>query len=247
MRRGGATSYYLYDQIGSTRKLVDSSETATDTYQYEAFGNLESSTGSTTNPYQYVGSLGYHKDATSGLLHMGARYYMAEVGAFISPEPLAVEAHSYVYCGAAPTALVDPSGLVGVPPKNCWNPYQWLTNPRCAGYHLVPRRGTWTEGFAWGWDTGYYDCYARCMGIPLSVKAFEELYLHASGPEWTARTWYHFRDKRFTAWGKYSKVLVPRAVTKITPIARGASAVGSLVLIYESIHCIKKCKKCLHM
>ena len=35
MRRGDATSYYRYDRIGSTRKLINSSETVTDTCQHE--------------------------------------------------------------------------------------------------------------------------------------------------------------------------------------------------------------------
>ena len=109
MRRGGATSHYLYDQIGSTRKLINSGETVTDTYQYEAFGNLKSSTGSTTNPYQYVGSLGYHKDPTSELLHLGARYCDPVLGRFLQSDVVPV-AGIYAYASNSPLTAVDANG-----------------------------------------------------------------------------------------------------------------------------------------
>jgi len=54
----------LCDGLGSTRQLATYSPpnwSVTDTYSYEAFGNLLSSTGTTPNPYPYVGSLGYYQ------------------------------------------------------------------------------------------------------------------------------------------------------------------------------------------
>jgi hypothetical protein len=53
--RGGATSFYLADAQGSTRALLDSSRATTDTYNYDAFGNLASSTGATSNDYLFTG------------------------------------------------------------------------------------------------------------------------------------------------------------------------------------------------
>src|SRR5262249_8841448 len=46
-----ATSFYGYDGHGSVRFLTDASGTMTDTYDYDAFGNLIASTGSTPNNY----------------------------------------------------------------------------------------------------------------------------------------------------------------------------------------------------
>ncbi|MBM3500427.1 MAG: hypothetical protein FJX74_17355, partial [Armatimonadetes bacterium] len=57
MRRASTTSFYHSDALGSTRALTDGDEAVTDTYLYSAFGNLLASTGSTENPYRYIGEL----------------------------------------------------------------------------------------------------------------------------------------------------------------------------------------------
>jgi RHS repeat-associated protein len=82
----------------------------TDTYQYEAFGNLTGSTGSTPNPYRYVGSLGYYQTGTS-LRHLGARYYMRELGRFFQRDRVVRPSSSaYPYVEGGPTVRVDPDG-----------------------------------------------------------------------------------------------------------------------------------------
>jgi len=110
----------LYEGLGSTRQLLDSSQTVTDTYQYEAFGNLMASTGSTPSPYRYVGSLGYYQiypplAGGLSLMHLGARYYMPQVGRFATYDPAtrrhAVAAHKYLYVSNDPVGSVDPTGL----------------------------------------------------------------------------------------------------------------------------------------
>jgi len=47
---GGSWRYHMYDGLGSTRQLMlHTDQSITDTYHYEAFGNLLSSTGTTPN------------------------------------------------------------------------------------------------------------------------------------------------------------------------------------------------------
>ncbi len=71
------TSYYHFDQLGSTRLLTDGSGTVMDEYAYDAYGSLLSHNrraGSVDQPYQYVGELGYYthwREPGFGLLQLG--------------------------------------------------------------------------------------------------------------------------------------------------------------------------------
>ncbi|GAA4813452.1 ricin-type beta-trefoil lectin domain protein [Streptomyces ziwulingensis] len=55
-------------------------------------------------------------DASSGLVHLGAREYDPETGRFLSPDPVLdladpVQMNGYVYCENNPVTFADPSGL----------------------------------------------------------------------------------------------------------------------------------------
>jgi len=113
---GGAWRDPLYDGLGSTRQVATASSwSITDIYSYEAFGNLLASTGTTPNPYRYVGELGYYQTGSS-LISLPARYYAAELGRFGARDPLYSYSH-YSYVGNGPANAVDPTGLFEGPPN----------------------------------------------------------------------------------------------------------------------------------
>jgi RHS repeat-associated protein len=64
-------------------------------------------------PFKFAGGHGYQADADSGLMLLGARYYDASVGRFISRDPIGYEGglNVYSYCTNGPTSLIDPEGL----------------------------------------------------------------------------------------------------------------------------------------
>jgi len=107
------TSFYGYDGHGSVRQLTNSAGAVTDTFDYDAFGNLVSSTGSTPNNYLFAGE---EYDAALGLYYNRARYLNTTTGRFWSmdmyegsdQDPLSL--HKYLYVGANPVAGTDPSG-----------------------------------------------------------------------------------------------------------------------------------------
>ena len=73
------TSYYGYDGHGSVRYLTNSTGTVTDTYDYDAFGNLINSTGTTPNNYLFAGE---QFDPDLNLYYNRARYLDTRVGRF---------------------------------------------------------------------------------------------------------------------------------------------------------------------
>ncbi|MBC7327958.1 hypothetical protein H5T87_07575, partial [bacterium] len=58
-RRGSSSYFYHYDGLGSTKALSDANQNIQSSYKYDAWGNILQSSGTITNPYLYVGELGY--------------------------------------------------------------------------------------------------------------------------------------------------------------------------------------------
>jgi RHS repeat-associated protein len=108
------TSFYGYDGHGSVRYLTDASGAVTDTYDYDAFGNLLSRTGSTPNDYLYAGE---QFDASAGFYYLRARYMNPASGRFLTMDPLGgseadpQSLHKYLYAANDPANKTDPSGL----------------------------------------------------------------------------------------------------------------------------------------
>ena len=113
--RGGTTRYYHYDGLGSTRALTDATEAITDTYTYDAFGNLIRSTGTTPNNYLYTGE---QYDPNIGFYYLRARYMNPENGRFLTIDPFAgylqfpITLNKYLYAGVNPVNYTDPSGYI---------------------------------------------------------------------------------------------------------------------------------------
>jgi RHS repeat-associated protein len=107
------TSYYVFDGHGSVRGLASSTGALTDTYDYDAFGNLLHSTGSTPNNYLYSGE---QFDPDLGFYYNRARYLITTTGRFWSMDgfegspgfPRSL--HKYLYSSGDPVNRVDPSG-----------------------------------------------------------------------------------------------------------------------------------------
>lgn len=68
----GSAYFYHADQIGNTRALTDSTGIVQDTWVYDPYGTVTSSTGSVANLFQFQGQ---YLDATTGLYYLRARYY----------------------------------------------------------------------------------------------------------------------------------------------------------------------------
>ncbi|MBC7329727.1 RHS repeat-associated core domain-containing protein [bacterium] len=138
-RRNNASYFYHYDGLGSTKVLTDANQNIQSTTIYDAWGNILQASGAITNPYLYVGELGYYGDGDVGMYLLTQRWYNPTIGRFVVKDPLikgisgktfqgqGLLPHSslYLYVANSPANEVDPYGLVNPVLTDCLNQY-WV-------------------------------------------------------------------------------------------------------------------------
>ncbi|MCH7903469.1 MAG: hypothetical protein IH944_02750 [Armatimonadetes bacterium] len=145
--RAGTKRDYVPDSLGSTRALLNSSQTQTDTYDYWPYGEEKSHTGASVTPFTFVGAYGYFSGDAGGT-YVRARWYSGSHGAWTTSDPLWPSLLPYQYANASPESLIDPLGLsccgqdrwgLGIPkqdPKPKEDPKP-IDNPRDCGAKCV--------------------------------------------------------------------------------------------------------------
>nr|WP_252738735.1 RHS repeat-associated core domain-containing protein [Colwellia sp. D2M02] len=109
--------YYLYDGLGSTQALTDSSETVTDTYDHEAFGELLNQSGETENSYLFTGE---QYDNELDNYYLRARYYDQGIGRFSQMDEWGgktckpITLNKYIYADSDAINGIDPSGYMTI-------------------------------------------------------------------------------------------------------------------------------------
>src|SRR5579863_4652909 len=111
--RVGPSELYGYDAHGNIAFLTDPAGNVTDTYTYEAWGNVVARTGTTSNTRLYAGE---EFDPDLGLINLRARQYSPGTGRFLAIDPLMghvffpTSFNRYLYAGNDPVGAVDPLG-----------------------------------------------------------------------------------------------------------------------------------------
>lgn len=130
MTYNGSTYYYHLDGHGSVTAMTDGSGNTVAQYQYDAWGNILSQSGTiaSVNPYRYAG---YRYDEATGLYYLMSRYYDPSIGRFTTRDSFSGyedNPHSlniYAYSGNSPVNHVDPDGHDYVNPCNQPFPAPW--------------------------------------------------------------------------------------------------------------------------
>jgi RHS repeat-associated protein len=106
---GGTTSHYYYvsDASQSIVGLVDASGALADSYSYDPFGVLRTTSELAPQPFRYIGGV---YDSATGLYKLGGRYYDPSLGRFTQTDPMPTDQNPYVYSMNSPTNYSDPSG-----------------------------------------------------------------------------------------------------------------------------------------
>jgi len=109
---GGTTAWYLTDNLGSVRDIVNTSGTVIDHIVYDSFGNIVTETNATNGDrFKFAGM---EWDTAIGQYYDRARWYGAAGGRFLSQDPkgfAAGDADLYRYVLNAPTLATDPTGM----------------------------------------------------------------------------------------------------------------------------------------
>ncbi|MEQ1824131.1 MAG: RHS repeat-associated core domain-containing protein [Fimbriimonadaceae bacterium] len=110
VKRNGVYHSHQHDALGNTIALINDAGVVTDTYAYWPYGELRTSTGSTTNPFKFCGAWGYYTD-TTGRTYVRARTLRPGLTRWMTVDPLWPNQPRYVYCLATPTLRFDYFGL----------------------------------------------------------------------------------------------------------------------------------------
>ncbi|WP_306321769.1 MULTISPECIES: polymorphic toxin-type HINT domain-containing protein [unclassified Streptomyces] len=117
MRTSKGVTYLAADHHGTAELAVNPATGETDRRRLDPFGNGRDETSSDSSKWvNDKGFVGGTNDATSGLVHLGAREYDATTGRFISADPIIdytdpQQINGYAYSNNNPVTFTDPTGL----------------------------------------------------------------------------------------------------------------------------------------
>jgi RHS repeat-associated protein len=112
--RNGTESFYHFDALDAARNLSDITGAITDTYEYDAWGVPQVTTGATTNSFLFSARTQCYSTINSVTYLLRARYYDSSSGRFLTTDPLYPNSDSsnlYEYARSNPLAFRDPAGL----------------------------------------------------------------------------------------------------------------------------------------
>jgi RHS repeat-associated protein len=233
--QGAIRSYFHTDGLGSTRVLTDSTGNVLNTYNYNPFGEILNSSGSTANKYLFAGE---QFDSTLGDYYLRARFYDPDSGRFTRRDsyegslsnPLSL--HRYSYAHNNPVNNIDPTGLftlvdagitltgfailgiayyigsiqAGPPPENLGG-FGEDSQPATVLNSIFAWKNTWIPELSGGFGEGRQPSVPIHTGRSTDVVDLAQHVFEAQfrGPAAKSFDWDHILD-RHSSWGKTAQL-----------------------------------------
>jgi RHS repeat-associated protein len=163
---GGSTTseFFLNDNLGSLRVVLNSSFAMTDRFTYTPWGEVKAYS---SDANKYLASFTGKKYDATGLIYFNARYYDAVTGRFVTEDPSRNNLGWYNYCNNDPINMRDSDGKEPQFSEewwieqnkhfsNMWNQTReyWQNDPknRSPDYpnmHLEPYKSDSSTAWAW--------------------------------------------------------------------------------------------------
>ena len=108
-KRNGIRSLYVPDSLGTTRALLDNTQTPTDTFVAWPYGETVHLTGSNPTPFTFVGTQGYHTDNPSRI-YVRERVQEPQKARWLTEDPIGELGglNLFVHASDQPTTQTDP-------------------------------------------------------------------------------------------------------------------------------------------
>jgi RHS repeat-associated protein len=216
----GTSTFFHADGLGSVVRTTSIAGAVLTTRRYEVFGTPELGAA---NGYSYTGR---EWDSETGLYYYRARYYDAEIGRFISEDPIGLSGgvNRYAYAEGNPLKYRDPFGLDSITIGPITIPLPWTRGDRDPAInegedaHEACHRRDWRADYP-GWEKeqrGFAEEIPilerrlkelqRMAGDPKTKKAIQEVQealdtARSMQDDWVAREYWN-RNNRWRPWNK---------------------------------------------
>jgi len=124
---GNKAYFYHFDRNGSTLAITDAAGEVAQAYAYDPYGRVIGQAGGLEQPFQFQGRYGTRREPAGECLYQTeSRYYDAENGRFLSPDPLwpngaLAERSPYLFANANPVCFIDEAGRQADLGDDFWN------------------------------------------------------------------------------------------------------------------------------
>ena len=165
-------NYYLTDEQGSVRYVLDAAGNVQNDYRYDAFGQRIAGQENIPNRLRYNAQI---EDDLTGLYYLRARYYNTGIGRFTQEDVIYNDGlNLYAYCSSNPVMYSDPSGFAKKPCKSKVGGECGSENGRATDFYVTPN-GEVVPATGYRYmDSKYAEQTMESMSAPGSYFGFEK-------------------------------------------------------------------------